>query len=248
MATIITDPASLRQVSRPVELTDPETLDKDDLQPLDLVSRETEGLIKDLLETLPEEYLGLAAPQIGEFERIFVARLSSGLFVFINPHLTKSDTAFASTEGCLSLPGITQCVSRAVRTSIKADLIYCVQGDEFIVVPTVGDMYSLDSAITQHEYEHLEGVLLTDHADAPESQQEFAEKDAKRRQRITVKRQIRVAKTQHATNKKVTKINPKRAAKLKKIQKQNHRLRRKRVEIEEYQKAIKEGTINPSIP
>ena len=122
MAVIITNADSLRQISTPINLNDISTLNRDP-QPFDLVSRESEIIIRSLAELLPEKAFGLAAPQIGEFKRIFIVRLSLGLFIFVNPNLIKSGSTFASTEECLSLPSITKCVSRATRTTIKADII-----------------------------------------------------------------------------------------------------------------------------
>lgn len=251
MTTIITDVTSLRQISRTVQLTDPKILG-DDPKPLDLVSKETEDVIYSLLRALPQNGLGLSAPQIGVFERIFVARLSNGTFIFINPRITKSDTEFASTEGCLSLPGVVKCISRSNKVSIEADIIYRhsgiadpVSGDTvFTIIPGMEDLYLINAAIVQHEYDHLEGVLIIDYAEAPSLQKKIVEKDYERRKRIMINRKLRAAKSQHKLQQKVTKINPKRAKKLEKLFKQEDKRNKRRVKIEEYHKAINKGTFS----
>src|ERR1043165_1632599 len=76
-------------------------------------SKETET-INDLWDSLPENALGLSAPQIGIHERVFVARLSTGEYLFINPDVISiNKNNFPSTEGCLSIPGVVRNVSRS---------------------------------------------------------------------------------------------------------------------------------------
>ena len=239
---IITDTDSLRQISIPVELTDPQTLGKEYCS-TDLISRKTESIIKRLLELFPKQALGLAAPQIGIFERIFTARLSSGHYIFINPKLKLSDAVFASVEACLSLPGIQKCVSRSTKASIEADLIYQVK-EELVVIPAMNELQGLDAAIVQHEYDHLEGTLLIDYADAPTEQQKMMEVYRNRRERVVSKRSIRKAKSQNESE--PVKMSPQRLKKREKMQKLADKKRKKRVEIQEFQKALEEGIIEPS--
>jgi len=248
MPEIITDIDSLRVVSKPVQLVDPKTLKKDDFKPLDLVSRETETLINDLLSVLPEDGLGLAAPQIGVFERVFVAKLSMGKFIFINPQITGSYATFVSSEGCLSLPGIHKFVNRAISVSVKADVIYKVISFPLAhepnqiesIVPSFNTAYTSDAAILQHEYDHLEGVLLMDYPEPTAEQHAIVKKESDRKKRITSKRQLRKAKLQHKASKQITTMNPKKREERDKMFKS---FLKKYIKEQEIQAALEKGTI-----
>src|SRR5262245_11244874 len=78
-------------------------------------------LVDDMIETMHEYHgVGLAAPQVHESLRIFVASIEQGetngeTTVFINPEITVQDTGTAEDwEGCLSIPDIRGRVPRAV--------------------------------------------------------------------------------------------------------------------------------------
>ena len=81
MTEILTNADALRQISKPI--------------PSETVSERGREIAYQLLHSIPEESiaLGLAAPQIGIFERIFIAQLTTGFFVFINPRLSTSQVS-----------------------------------------------------------------------------------------------------------------------------------------------------------
>ena len=102
--------------------------------------------------------VGLAAPQVGLPWRMFVANPSGEEGddrVYINPELSNAGGGNAARdEGCLSLPNITVEVSRPTEITIRATNL---DGEAF---EDSGD--DLIARIWQHEYDHLDGVLIID--------------------------------------------------------------------------------------
>lgn len=137
------------------------------------ITQDHEGLNKlldDMWQTMYEsDGVGLAAPQIGKNIRIFV--IDGSPFeeldpackdfkkTFINAHILErigDDVAF--NEGCLSIPGIHEDVLR--KNTIKIayrDENWVEHVEEFSGTP---------ARIIQHEYDHLDGVMFTDHLSA----------------------------------------------------------------------------------
>ena len=103
--------------------------------------------------------VGLAAPQVGLGWRLFVARPSRDPDdpprVCINPVLKDpSRTTAPREEGCLSLPGIYAEITRPVGVTIEA---LDEHGQPFTLTSD-----ELPARIWQHEFDHLEGVLIID--------------------------------------------------------------------------------------
>jgi len=102
--------------------------------------------------------IGLAAPQIGVSQRIFVMDTTeneSGFTAFINPEITQRFGKQQSEEGCLSIPGFRETIQRSKRVIVRAQN---VEGEWF-----EADAEELDSFCIQHELDHLNGILFTDH-------------------------------------------------------------------------------------
>ena len=127
-------------------------------------------LISDMWETMYEaEGVGLAAPQIGESIRMFVADGSpfgegedgdpdclDFKRVMINPVIFESSRETSvMEEGCLSIPGIREEVERPV--SIKIE--YFDEKWELVEEELSG----IAARIVQHEYDHLDGIMIPDH-------------------------------------------------------------------------------------
>ena len=104
------------------------------------------------------EGIGLAAPQVGVPWRMFVTRgpeEGDPDRIFINPALTILDkTLVDHDEGCLSLPGITAEVRRPRGVSISA---LDAQGQPFSLKDD-----DFTARVWQHEFDHLEGILIID--------------------------------------------------------------------------------------
>ena len=117
-------------------------------------------VVKDLLETAEIQKdpvaLGLAAPQIGVFKKIFVARIRNKFKHFVNPQIIKSSPKeTALMEGCFSVPEIYGNVTRPAEIGIKyQDMHGKTQQATF---------KSLAAKIIQHEFDHLNGILFIDH-------------------------------------------------------------------------------------
>ncbi len=112
--------------------------------------------------------VGLAAPQIGRSIRLFIMdtdqlnkdeteqRVNGIKEVFINAEIIeRSEETDLAEEGCLSIPTITGEVERPVRIQIR----YMNENFEEKVESFTG----LNARVIQHEYDHIEGILFTDH-------------------------------------------------------------------------------------
>jgi len=123
-------------------------------------------LIADMYETMYKASgVGLAAPQIGKSIRLFIIDTHSfeeegedfeGIKkVFINPIIIEEDgNKWNFNEGCLSIPGIREDVTR------KSKIIIEYQDENFDLIEEEYD--GLNARVIQHEYDHIEGILFTD--------------------------------------------------------------------------------------
>jgi peptide deformylase len=119
-------------------------------------SPETKALVKQMAKTLHlNNGIGLAAPQVGYFFRLFIIELDYQLYVFINPEIKNlSRDKESMEEGCLSFPGMFRQVERSKKVTIKYQ-------DETGKKQRLKAKGLLARAI-QHEFDHLEGILLPD--------------------------------------------------------------------------------------
>lgn len=99
--------------------------------------------------------IGLAAPQVGVQKRLFVYEHDDTPGVLINPEIVESDDEWVYNEGCLSIPGLYFEITRPRRILIKGlDL----DGREVQI-----EADELQSRLYQHELDHLDGTLMTEH-------------------------------------------------------------------------------------
>jgi peptide deformylase len=142
------------------------------IDPATIGSPRIQQLIDDMFETMHEyQGVGLAAPQVHESVRLFVAgfapddeadessssRLSPGLpmMAIINPEITPiGQETVEDWEGCLSIPDIRGRVPRARQISLRA---YDRRGKR-IELKAGG----FTARVMQHETDHLDGVLFFD--------------------------------------------------------------------------------------
>ena len=113
------------------------------------------------------EGIGLAAPQIGLAIRLVVINLDilsedmpeykGYIHTFINAHIVEYDDTEkdVSEEGCLSLPGLHEKVTRPTRIRVQYMDENFVEHDEW-----VGGYLA---RVMQHEFDHLDGKVFTDH-------------------------------------------------------------------------------------
>ncbi len=116
-------------------------------------------LIQDLRDTLENSNtgVGLAAPQIGESVRMFMVNYEESHFkVFINPKIiARKGIMSTSFESCLSIAGVSVPVTRYTKVDIEYhDENFIIKRDTFT---------GFTARIIQHEYDHLDGKLITDY-------------------------------------------------------------------------------------
>jgi peptide deformylase len=99
--------------------------------------------------------IGLAAPQVGVLQRMIVYDVDDDPQVLVNPVLGEfSEETEVSDEGCLSVPGVTMPVERPIRLRVRGQDAF---GDPLDFVAE-----DLEARVIQHEYDHLDGVLIVD--------------------------------------------------------------------------------------
>jgi len=115
-------------------------------------------LSRDMIATMIEgRGIGLAGPQVGSPLSLFVAQEAEGKhLVFINPEIIGTSVETVSyEEGCLSIPGVYEEVTRPESVVIQA---YNEKGRPF-----KRECAGLLARIVQHELDHLKGVLFIDY-------------------------------------------------------------------------------------
>jgi len=114
-------------------------------------------LVEDLTDTLEKsDGAGLAAPQIGVSLRVAVLWLpEQEPFAIINPEIIKRIGIREIEEACLSLPGYQGKIKRAVSVSVK-----CL---DIAGKPMKIRASELLAQALEHEIDHLDGILYTDH-------------------------------------------------------------------------------------
>lgn len=115
------------------------------------------SLIENMIKTMRlSGGVGLAAPQVGVQQRVCIVEYSNRLFEFINPKIIKSNGRVVKSEQCLSLPNIDVEVARFSSISVDSQNRY---GKTNRV-----KAYNMLARIFQHEFDHLDGILITDYA------------------------------------------------------------------------------------
>ncbi|MBI3314983.1 MAG: peptide deformylase [Candidatus Omnitrophica bacterium] len=136
---LLGDPC-LRRKSRPVK----------EVGPVERV------LINSLFATLKEHKgVGLAAPQVGISEQIFVVDTGKDTFAVVNPKILKSEGRAATEEGCLSIPNLHVKVKRAEELVVE----FTDEHDRRLRA----EMSGLTARVFQHEHDHLNGKLIIDY-------------------------------------------------------------------------------------
>jgi peptide deformylase len=146
----------LRERARP--------LDKSDIK-----SASFQKLVDDMIDTMHEYHgVGLAAPQVHEGLRLFVALLDedpdakSEAVVIVNPEIVPNGSAMEEGwEGCLSIPDIRGMVPRYTDIMVRAL--------DRSGRPIELTLKNFPARVAQHETDHLDGVLFFDRMKSFES-------------------------------------------------------------------------------
>jgi peptide deformylase len=139
-------------------------LEKQALPVTEFDTPELHKLIEDMFESMyAAKGVGLAAPQIGIAQRITVIDLSVAedpqqKIVLINPEIIRKDEFQTGEEGCLSLPGFREQVTRAKSVTVRAQNVkgewFEMNGEELL------------ARAFCHEIDHLNGRLYISHVSA----------------------------------------------------------------------------------
>lgn len=128
-------------------------------KPVQAVTATTRKLISNMAETMyAAPGIGLAATQVDVHEQIVVIDTSEAhdqLLVLINPEILSSNGEVVREEGCLSVPGIYEDVSRAGQISVRA---LNAQGEIFTL-----EAEGLLATCIQHEMDHLRGKVFVEY-------------------------------------------------------------------------------------
>jgi peptide deformylase len=127
--------------------------------PVAQVTADIRKLVADMAETMyAAPGVGLAATQVDVPKRVLVIDTSEArddLKVFINPVIVAAEGEAECEEGCLSVPGYYDKVTRAARVTVRA---LDETGTPFELTAE-----GLMAVCVQHEIEHLEGKVFVDH-------------------------------------------------------------------------------------
>ena len=126
--------------------------------PVAAVTAEIQKLVRDMAETMyAAPGVGLAATQVDVHKRIVVMDISEAhdeLRVFINPEIVAAEGEAECEEGCLSVPGYYDKVTRAARVVVRAQ---DANGGFFTL-----EADGLLAVCVQHEIDHLSGKVFVD--------------------------------------------------------------------------------------
>lgn len=128
-------------------------------KPVQAVDARIRKLVDDMTETMyAANGIGLAATQVNVHERVIVIDISETrkeLRVFINPEIVAKSGSKEGEEGCLSVPGIYDRVTRAERVTVRAldreGRVFELEADGLLAV------------CIQHEMDHLMGKVFVDY-------------------------------------------------------------------------------------
>lgn len=137
-----------------LEIGDPTLRQKANL--VTVFHKKLHTLIDSMIATLDEREDGaaLAATQVGFLKRIVVVDYKNEFYEMINPEIISTEGIETDSEGCLSLPGLSGNVPRAITVKVKYQ-------DRFGVEHIVERSGALARCF-QHEVDHLDGILYID--------------------------------------------------------------------------------------
>ncbi|HSD42934.1 MAG TPA: peptide deformylase [Burkholderiales bacterium] len=128
-------------------------------QPVDRVDDSIRQLVRDMAETMyAAPGIGLAATQVDVHKRVIVLDVSDTrdqLLVLINPEILVREGEQECEEGCLSVPGVYDVVSRAEKVKVRA---LNRDGQPFELAAE-----GLLAVCIQHEMDHLEGKVFVEY-------------------------------------------------------------------------------------
>jgi peptide deformylase len=113
-------------------------------------------LLDDMYETMKDEGVGLAAPQVGILRRAVVIDVGDGRIELLNPVIVEQSGKQEGAEGCLSCPGQYGIVVRPMHVKVKAQdrhgKFFKIEGEELL------------ARAFCHEIDHLDGIMFKSRA------------------------------------------------------------------------------------
>lgn len=117
-------------------------------------------LIDDMIEAMhAAPGIGLAAPQVGESVRVFVADIGEGPIALVNPKIIEKNGSQTFIEGCLCLPGVEAPIERASFVIVTG----LARSGKSVKIEAEG----LLATVLQHEIDHLDGFVFIDRVKDP---------------------------------------------------------------------------------
>jgi peptide deformylase len=137
-------------------------------EPVHDFDRELRRLVKSLTATMRAGAgrAGLSAPQIGEPVRVVVYSYDGKSGHVVNPRLELSERRIVADEACLSAPGVWWPLERSYMVTAR--------GRDMFGKPTTVRALGMLARVLQHEVDHLDGVLFSDHLEAAERERFLA--------------------------------------------------------------------------
>lgn len=124
-------------------------------EPVSVIDEDLRRLVDDMFETMYQANgCGLAAPQIGKNIRLAIVDVGDNPVVMINPEVSCTSGKQDSDEGCLSLPGLRERVTRANRVVVEFTEL---DGERYEI-----EAEGLMARAILHEIDHLDGILFVD--------------------------------------------------------------------------------------
>ena len=149
-------------------------------EPVETVDDEVRRLVDDMLETMYDAPgIGLAAIQVNVPRRVIVVDVSedkSQPLALVNPRVVEADGEVVTEEGCLSVPGIYETVTRPEHVRVEA---LNRDGE-----PISFEAEGLLAVCIQHEIDHLDGKLFVDYLS--QLKRQLIRKKARKQQRQTL--------------------------------------------------------------
>jgi peptide deformylase len=136
---------------------------KEEAAPVERFDDELRAFVRELEQTMRAGpgAVGIAAPQVARLWRVAIVDVSGkkkveshGRLVLVNPEITEWDGMAIGREGCMSVPDYTGNVIRAERISVTA---HDENGEQ-----RTYEMKGYEARATQHEIDHLDGILFLD--------------------------------------------------------------------------------------
>jgi len=131
-------------------------------KPVSFFDEDLHKLVEDLFQTLyANDGVGLAAPQVGELQKVFVMDVRKGKkphnpMSFVNPEILVMTGSAVDEEGCLSMPNLFLQIQRSTFVHYSA---YTLDGQRI-----TGSLRDIEARVVQHEVDHLNGRLFIERA------------------------------------------------------------------------------------